>query len=394
MDFRTGLRRTPPADIESVESHPDLVARIRDEIERDGPMTFARFMELALYDPVAGYYRAETARPGRAGDFLTAPEASPIFGRVLARHVHDVWSALGGPASMTVVEHGAGTGALAVGLLDGLRRIGGPLADAVRYRPIEIAPERLDHLRDRLEAAGLAGALDRDAGEPVTGLILANEVLDALPTHRVIGRGGGPQEIHVGLDERGFVDVELPPSTPALVGRLADEGIALEEGQQAEVCIALGPWIAGAAAGLERGELLLIDYGHPARELYDPRRRARGTLLAYLRHTAHEEVYRAIGRQDLTAHVDVTAVERAAERAGLDHIATTTQSRFLVGLGAGEVLVEMQTAGPEGTGTALAAYLEARAALVRMIDPAVMGTFRVMAFGRGLDSAVGLRGLA
>jgi SAM-dependent MidA family methyltransferase len=145
----------------------------------------------------------------------------------------------------------------------------------------------------------------------------------------------------------------------------------------------------GAAAGLDRGVVLLIDYGHPAAELYDPGRRAAGTLAAYLRHQVHDDPYRAIGRQDLTAHVDVTAVERAAVAAGLVHLGTTTQARFLDGLGAGEILVGYQ----EGPAATLQAYLEARASLVRMIDPAAMGGFRVMAFGRGLPETTGLRGL-
>lgn len=116
--------------------------------------------------------------------------------------------------------------------------------------------------------------------------------------------------------------------------------------------------------------------------------------MAYVRHVAREDPYAAIGRQDLTAHVDVTAVERAASRAGLEHIATTTQGRFLAGLGAGEILVEMQEQGADGAAKAFGRYLEARASLVRMIDPAAMGRFRVMAFGRGLDPGATLRGLA
>jgi SAM-dependent MidA family methyltransferase len=144
-----------------------------------------------------------------------------------------------------------------------------------------------------------------------------------------------------------------------------------------------------AAAGLARGTLLLIDYGHPAPELYDPVRRPAGTLLAYLGQQAHGDIYHAIGRQDLTAHVDVTAVERAAAAADLRHLATTTQGSFLAALGVGDLLVGLQS----GPAAALQEYLEARAALVRMIDPAAMGAFRVMAFGRGLPDEPPLRGL-
>ncbi len=392
MDVGPRLRRVHPADLDAVEGDPELEARIRAEIRESGPMTFARFMDLALYDARGGYYRAATARPGRDGDFLTAPEAHPIFGRALARHVEDVWHGLGRPPHFTVREHGAGSGALAAGLLGGLAGDGSPLAGVIRYRPVEVEPRRLHELRARLRAAGggVGDVLEEDDGAGVVGVVLANEVLDALPTHRVVRRDGRLLEVFVGLAEGGaFVDVEAAPSSPALAARLASEGILLVDGQAGEICLAVDGWIAKAAAGLERGVLLLIDYGHPAAALYDPARRRDGTLMAYLGQRAHADVYHAVGLQDLTAHVDITAAERAAASAGLTWIATTTQGPFLAALGVGELLVGLQ-AGPDAD---LGEYLEARAALVRMIDPAAMGGFRVMAFGRGLPDATALRGL-
>ncbi len=389
MDTGPHLRRIPAADLDRIEGDPGLIGRIRDEIDRSGPMTFARFMELALYDADGGYYRAERAGPGRGGDFLTAPEAHPIFGRAIARHVDDVWVALGRPPGFAIRELGAGGGALAEGLLTGLAADGSGLAPDVRYRPVEVEPRRIDELRDRLAAAGIANRVMLDDAAAIVGIVIANEVVDALPTHRVVGRGGALREVFVGIDGAGFVDVEGEPSTPALAERLAAEGIALVDGQAAEICLVVDRWVAAAAAGIERGALLVIDYGHPASELYDPVRRPAGTVAAYLEHRAHGDLYHAIGRQDLTAHVDVTAVERAAAAAGLVHLGTTTQGRFLAALGAGDLLVALQS----GTGAGLPAYLEARSALVRMIDPAAMGGFRVMAFGRGLPGDAVLRGL-
>jgi SAM-dependent MidA family methyltransferase len=383
------LRRVPPANLD-VPSDPVLEAAIRADIEANGPITFARFMEIALYDPERGYYRGAVARPGRGGDFLTAPEAHPIFGRAIARFVDDLWRTLGQPARFTIREHGAGDGALAEAILAGLEADGSGALGAVHYRVVEVEPAREAAVRTRLDSAGRAGVLETDDGEPIDGLVIANEVLDALPTHRVVVRDGELREILVGHGpDSGLVDVEAPPTTPLLARRLGDEAIDLAEGQHAEICLALDSWVAEAAAGLRRGAVLLIDYGHPAGELYDPRRRAAGTLAAYLRHQVHDDPYRAVGRQDLTAHVDVTAVERATVAAGLDHLGTTTQSAFLDGLGAGEILVGYQT-GPDAT---LQDYLTARAALVRMIDPAAMGRFRVMAFGRGLPVGTLLRGL-
>jgi SAM-dependent MidA family methyltransferase len=314
--------------------------------------------------------------------------------------VVDAWRAIGSPASFGIREHGAGSGSLALALLDGIAAEEPALYRAVRYRAVEVEARRLAELRGVLSAAGHGDRLDADEGGPIVGAVIANEVLDALPTHRVVGGAAGNDGGEAGAAEileifvewlgGALVDVSGPPSTSALAARLAGEGITLQPGQRAEICLAVDDWVAQAGAGLERGTALFIDYGYPAIELYDPLRRPRGTLAAYLGQRAHEDPYRAVGRQDLTAHVDVTAVERAAVGAGLTHVATTTQSQFLAGLGAGELLVELQT-GPDAS---LQRYLEARAALVRMIDPAAMGRFRVMAFGRGLTAGVALRGLA
>jgi SAM-dependent MidA family methyltransferase len=404
--IEVGLRRVPELDRSAPlpESEPTLVARIATEIRSAGPMTFARFMELALYDQDAGYYSnagepgAETTGPGRRGDFLTAPEGHPIFGWAMARHLESVWIALDRPGRFVVREHGAGTGALAAGILDGLRRSGAALLDAVRYQAIDTSPGRLAALQARLETLGLARHLDPTDDRPEAGAILANELLDALPVHRV---EGGPDRIllerfvdlepsggeAVGADPPAFTTVLGPPSNPALAARLASEGITLQSGQRAEICLALDGWVADAAASLDRGELLLIDYGHEAAELYRPERGS--TLRAYHRHRVHADPLVAIGRQDLTAHVDLTAVERAGIAAGLELIGRTTQAQFLAALETGELLVGLQT----DPTTTLESYLEARSALAHMLDPRATGAFAVLAFGRGQLRRDLIRGL-
>ena len=392
MDLTPGLRRDPLPDLDAVGQDDELVDRMRAEIERDGPLSFARFMDLALYDPHGGYYRAVAARPGREGDFLTAPEAHPIFGAALARAVADVWDRLDRPEPFVLREYGAGAGALAVAILDGLARERPDVARVLRYDPIEVEAGRLETIASRLAAAGHASAFDptRPTVErPITGMVLANEVLDALPTHRVVMRHGVLREIAVGWGDGGFVDVETDPSTPALAERLDADGIVLGDGQRAEICLALDAWIADAAAGLARGVVLLIDYGYPADALYDPVRRRDGTLRAYLRHRVHDDPYVHVGRQDLTAHVDVTAVERAAASAGLTHLGTTTQAELLVGLGTEDLLRSIQA----DPATTLEGYLEVRSALLRLLDPAAMGRFRVMAFGRDWPSEASLAGM-
>ena len=392
MDVTPGLRRDSVPDLDAVGQDESLVARIRDEIERDGPIAFARFMELALYDPDGGYYRSEAARPGRDGDFLTAPEAHPIFGAALSRAVADAWDRLGRPDPFVLREYGAGTGTLALAILDVVAAERPDLASAIRYEPIEVEPRRLEVIQTRLEAAGHGANLAVSASPDgrADSFVLANEVLDALPVHRVVSRAGELREVLVGVDEGAFVDVESNPSTPALAGRLADDGVTLADGQRAEICLGVDAWVSTAAAGLDRGLLMVIDYGYPAGELYDPIRRRDGTLRAYLRHHVHDDPYLHVGRQDLTAHVDVSAVERAANAAGLTHLGTTTQAEFLVGLGTEDLLQAIQA----DPATTMEDYLAVRSALVRLLDPAAMGRFRVMAFGRGWPDGPPLAGLA
>ena len=385
-DLRPELRREGPTDLSDVGEDTALVERIRSEIRRSGPMPFARFMDLALYDPDGGYYRSHDARPGRGGDFLTAPELHPIFGEMLARAVDQAWERMERPDPFVVVEHGAGEGALATSLLDALRDA--PLAGSIRYRPVEVDEGRMRALRDRLETAGLADRLEGGPSDaPFDGVVLANEVLDALPVHRVRWVDGELRELAVAIGADGaFGEVDIAPSTAALAERLAADGIELVDGQTAEICLALDDWMARATAPLRRGLVLLIDYGAIAAELYDPVRRRDGTLRAYVRHQVHDDPYRFVGRQDLTAHVDVTAVERAAVDAGLTTIGITTQAEALMGLGIEERLREIQA----DPATTFEDYTLLRSALLRLLDPAAMGRFRFMVFGRDWPSGAEL----
>jgi SAM-dependent MidA family methyltransferase len=267
MELTPGLRREPAPDLDAVGQDDELVRRIHAEIARTGPMTFARFMELALYDPTGGYYRAGTARPGREGDFLTAPETHPIFGAALARGVEEVWSRLGRPARFVLREYGAGTGTLALAILERLELDGSDLAKILRYDSIEIEPRRLDKIADRLAASGRANALvDPRAGQPTVGLVLANEVLDALPTHRV-GFVATASRSPDGSEAGRFVDIEA--SRRPRPGREAFRRDRAGDGQRGG--LSRGRRLGGERGSRsDRGLLLLIDYGYPASELHDP----------------------------------------------------------------------------------------------------------------------------
>lgn len=372
------------------ESNPALVEVIRARIAAEGRLTFADFMELALYHPEYGYYRSAPARAGRAGDFITAPEAHRIFGQTIARQLSEMWQRLDRPDPFVLREYGAGAGTLALTILECLRDDGDALLDAIRYEPVEINTARLADLAQRLADNGFADRLgDAQAGHPITGCVLANEFVDAFPVHRVIMQDGTLREIYVTWRDGWFADEIDAPSTSALAERFAAAGVTLAEGQRAEVALGPADWMAEVAATLTRGYVVVIDYGYPATELYGPERHA-GTLKAYFQHTVHEDPYRAIGEQDLTAHVDFTALTAAAEAHSLTCLGLTTQAEFLTGAGMGELLLELQQQ-PDLTA---ADYLTARAAVMHLIDPGGMGRFRVLVLGRDVSPTPPLRGLS
>ena len=411
MNIRPELRRSPPDDRPPPPSDPALVERLRAEIDASGPLTFARFMALALGDPDHGYYATTDDRPTRSGDFLTAPELHPIFGAVLARALDEQWRLLDRPGRFLLREYGAGTGTLAESILRGLAGDGSGLLDALAYDPVELNPARQERIRERLAGGGFAAALGGAgtvatlegpatagaastagaARPPLDGAILANEFLDALPVHRVVWRDGRLLERFVGwsAERERFEDIEGPPSTPALAGRLAAEEIELVEGQAAEIRLATDDWVATMSAGVGRGFVIAIDYGGPAAELYGPAR-LDGTLRAYTGHRAHADPFVAVGRQDLTAHVDFTAVERAAADHGWVTLGMTTQAEFLMGSGFTELFAARQ-ADPD---VEPEAYLALRASAARLLDPRTLGGFRVLVLGRGVPAGTTLRGLA
>lgn len=356
------------------EPVPDLVERIRSEIETsgDGRITFARFMDLALTAPRLGYYATSDRRPTREGDFLTAPELHPFFGRCIARQLDEVWQRLARPQPFTILEYGAGRGMLGDSVLAGLGAEGSRLREVIDWVGLD-----------------LPGRSDDVAVAPFVGAVLANEYLDALPVHRLQRVGGDILEHWVTWRDGWFATRLAPLSDARLTDPLTQAGVDLAEGQVADVSPAWPDFLDEVGRHLERGLLLIMDYGHPAEELYGPRRMA-GSLLTYSGHDVGGDPFRAVGRQDLTAHVDFSAVQRAALAAGLEPLGSTTQAEFLAGLGLGDLLAEL---GADAS-TDLGAYVEARAAVGRFLDPRHLGGFRVLGLGRGLDADPPLRGFS
>ncbi len=361
---------------------------IRRRIVAEGPIPFATFMAIALTHPEAGYYVGPEPRPVREGDFLTAPELHPIFGQCIAEQIEEIWARLGKPKVFTIREDGAGAGTLAVAILAELARRSSGLLECVRYVPVEINAHRRAELRSRLEGAGFGGLLAAPEERIGNGVDIANEYVDALPVHRLVFRNGVPRERYVDWDGERFVEIEGPLSSPQLRTALIASGVSTD-GVVVEVRPAAKTWLAEVASSLDHGVILVIDYGGAASELYGPHR-PEGTLVAYRRHRVVPDVLAAPGRQDLTAHVDFSDLERTSEQLGLLVLGRTNLAAFLIGTGLEERLRRAQ----EEQASSLEDLLLLRSAVRRLLDPRALGHFQVLALGRGVGTAPPLRGLA
>lgn len=339
-----------PAPPSHLDVEAQISARLLQHIRRaiadcDGLLPFDQFMELALYAPGLGYYVAGAQKFGPAGDFVTAPEVSPLFGGCIGTQCAEVLRELGGG---DVFEIGAGSGALASQVIARLEALG-TLPD--RYRILEPSPELQQRQRHRLQAdhPRLAERCEwlTDLPTDFRGAIVANEVLDAMPVHRFrIGEDGEILELFVTDGEDGLAEVAEAARSPGLVEAveaLHAEGLACASGYGSEVNVRLAPWTTALSASLSAGLILLIDYGYP-RSAYYQADRPMGTLMCHHRHQAHTDPYRCLGLQDITAHVDFTAVVEAGVEAGLELEGFTTQANFLIGCGIDDLLADAEDA--------------------------------------------------
>lgn len=355
-----------------------LAARIRER----GPITFAEYMAECLYNAEQGYYSRSEAR--RFADYYTSVDVHPIFGRLLARQFREMWERLGKPEPFALVEAGAGVGRLAKHIVDFAARELPEFYRALHYTAVEHSAARRATHQTQLREHIAAGRATSSAALPdriAAGCILSNELLDALPVHRVVREGEHLREICVALDGARFVEQPAALSSPALAEYFGEQGIALREGQQAEVCLAACNWIQDVGRRLECGFVVTIDYGHEARELYDERH-MRGTLLAYRRHRASEDFYAAPGEQDLTAHVNFTALDLWGRRGGLAKTGIVSQAHFLMALGRANEFADLYDPGQSE-----AERVRARLLLKNLIYPEGMGeTFQVFIQHKGIES--------
>ena len=319
--------------------HPGLVEKLVACIERDGPISFAAFMEAALYDPEFGYYMTAGPRIGLEGDYYTSLDVHPIFAELVGRQIAQAAEAIVPSGEFTIVEMGAGKGLLAKHLLNAYRRDKPDFLARLRYLLVERSPAMVETQKQRLLELTDAGVniawvpdLDAVSADSITGVFLSNELVDAFPVHRLVKRPLGLREIFVGWDGSRFIEIEAPPFSPDLEAYFARIGISLEVGQQAEVNLQALEWMRQVGTRLRRGLVVTIDYGHAAADLFAPARKT-GTLLGYYRHTVSDSPYVHVGQQDLTAHVDFTSLAMAGQDAGLEVTGFTNQLHFLIGLG-------------------------------------------------------------
>ena len=369
----------PPPSPEALAHSEDVARHIRDEIRQAGGwIAFARYMELALYAPGLGYYAGGAAKFGGAGDFITAPELTPLFGQTLARVATEVIFQTGGD----ILELGAGSGRLAVDVLLELERLG-HVPD--RYLILELSPD----LRDRQRALLAEQAphllervtwLDTLPGR-LRGVVLANEVLDALPVHVVHWTDDGALERGVAWTENGFAWADRPIESPVLADAVAQ--LPVTAPYVSEINLAAPALITSLGACLEQGLMLFPDYGFNRAEYYHPQRH-QGTLKVHYRHHSLDDPFFLPGLADITAHVDFTAVAHGAEAAGLDLLGYATQGRFLLDAG----LLEQMSSMAPGT----PAYMQAAQAVQKLVQPHEMGElFKVMALGSGIEAPAACR---
>ncbi len=353
---------------------------IRDRIRGQGRITFAEFMQLALYHPVDGYYTDDSPF-GAAGDYYTSPAAHPAFGALLAVQIFTMWQRLGKPADFTAVEMGAGSGMLAADICSYAVQLPDGFADRLRYIAIDrYAPSYA------YESAG-AAAFERLRATDVplsgvVGCLISNEFVDAFPAHRFKIANGEALEVYVAIDADGeFVETLDKPSTPLLIERLNGFGFLLADGHCGEVNLNVRAWLGDVARALAKGFVITIDYGCLAAELYSQRRKF-GTLQTYYRHTEGSSPYQRVGRQDISAHVDFSSLRYEGQAVGLQTLAYMTQADLLQDMGMDEMLRKMRVT-PMSQHERTANVM----ALRDLVKPAGLGGFKALIQEKGTGVA-------
>lgn len=368
----------------------DLLTALKEEITREGAIPFRRFMERALYDPAGGYYASGRAAIGKGGDFVTSVSIGPLFGRLVAVAFHGMWEQLGRPEHFTVVEQGGDKGDFAHDVLSAVEggvgvdgEDGERFAEALAYVLVEPLALNETRQRERLARWAARGRVRwmaaLEALEPWTGVHFSNELLDAMPVHRIVRRDGRWREAYVALGEgEALVWRDGPFSDPRLEAWLP--WLPEVEGYETEINLEALEWVETVAQRLERGYLLAADYGFSRPDFYLPER-TKGTLAAYDRQQRSEAFLERPGEQDLTAHVEFTSLVERAERAGMTLAGFTDQHHWMVDVGR-RLFVD-------ATAALTPQEQRERRAFISLMHPSLMGRgFRFLALAKGAPLAL------
>ncbi len=366
-----------------------LRERIEQEIREHGPIPFSRYMEMCLYEPGFGYYARSKEQFGKAGDFYTSSDVHAVFGRLMARQFDEMWHVLGFPERIEIVELGPGRGLFARDVLDWSRQKFSDFFRAVRYRLVESSAALREKLASTLGEYIASGKVSVE-GDPAScvstenAIVFASEFFDALPVEVLSNRGA----VHVGCEAGRFVE-SFASASAAEMEYLDRYSVHPEEGERVEAGLEAQEWIWRVANGMSRGFVVIIDYGYTREELLAGRHR--GTIMCYRQHSASDNPYEAPGEQDITAHVNFTALRAAGEQAGLECLGLVTQAQFLMGIGE-------ETQFSDAFEDARLPQERAKRALQlkHLVTPAGMGeTFQVLVMARGVEKgkAGQLRGL-
>jgi SAM-dependent MidA family methyltransferase len=374
----------------------ELVAAIVDRIHNapQQQITFAEYMELVLYHPLHGYYASNAEQISERGDFLTSPHLADDFGEMLAIQLYQIWQILGSPQLFSIVEMGAGQGLLAAQILAYSQRKYPDFFGSIDYIIIETAPAMIAAQAAKLKNLPIRWCNWADLSDrSITGCFLSNELIDAFPVHQVVVSEDKLQEVYVtagdlSLNEKIFKDTIDYLSTERLSDYWQINHINLNNllsdryphQYRTEVNLAALDWLKLVANKLQRGYIISIDYGYSADRYYNPMR-DRGTLQCYYQHAHHNDPYINIGKQDLTAHVDFTALQNQGELLGLQTVGFTQQGMFLMALGLGERIAAISTSSGE-----IQSLLQRRQNLHQLIDPIGLGKFGVLIQSQGLTT--------
>ncbi|MEA5593372.1 class I SAM-dependent methyltransferase [Rivularia sp. UHCC 0363] len=371
-----------------MESNPELTQEITNRIVASPQqrVTFAEYMDLALYHPEYGYYSQHAEKLGKEGDFFTSVHLGADFGEMLAIQFMQMWEILGKPVPFSLIEMGAGQGHLAADILNYIKQKYPDFFKALKYAIVEKSPGLKELQQQRLKPFKISWCeLEEIPNDSVTGCFFSNELVDAFPVHQFILENGEFREIYVtrGQGEL-FTEITDKPSTEELINYLKLLEIDIDkypDGYRSEINLAALEWLGVVENRLQRGYVLTIDYGYTQNRYYNPRR-DRGTLQCYSQHHRHNNPYINIGLQDITAHVDFTALEKNGDRRGFHKVGLTQQGLFLMALGLGERVATLSESKQP-----LSTLLQRRDSLHQLLDPLGLGGFHVLVQAKGLNSA-------